>query len=120
MNFDETVQFLREQTGKTVEVSVALLAPGREEPVHLANFWGRVDRLSESGPPAQTTGWYVWLAEDEPGPTPGEFRLDRELFEHADVHANVVEEPEERTTTGSTWTLTIRQRYAVTTVEFYV
>jgi hypothetical protein len=120
MTFDETLQFLREQVGKWVEVSVALLVPGREEPVHLAGFWGQVDRISQSGARALPDAWYVWFAEQPTGPTPGEFRLDRELFEEADVHANVVEEAEDRTTTGSTWTLAIRQRYAVTTVEVYV
>lgn len=120
MTFDETLDFLREQTGKWVEVSVALLVPGREEPAHLAGFTGQVDRLSQSGARALPEAWYVWFVEQQTGPTPGEFRLDRELFETAEVLANVVEEPEERTTTGSTWTLTIRQRYAVTTVEVYV
>ncbi|MEA2276826.1 MAG: hypothetical protein QOC78_1786 [Solirubrobacteraceae bacterium] len=75
------------------------------------------------GAPARALpeAWYVWLRHGEtPSPNPGPPRLDRELFEGADVHANVVEEPEERSQSGSTWTLTIRQRGVITTVEVYV
>jgi hypothetical protein len=51
---------------------------------------------------------------------PGTVRLDPTLFDGADVEAHVVPEFEERTRTGSTWTLTVRQRDVVVAVDFYV
>ena len=120
MSFDETLEFLREQTGKWVEVAVAWLDPGRDEPVHIAGFSGQVGEVRRGGAQAAPEAWYVWMAEQKAGPSPGQIRLDRELFDEAHVQANVVEEPEERGTSGATWTLTIRQRGVLTSVEVYV
>lgn len=46
--------------------------------------------------------------------------MRRDLVDSADVVADVVQEPEERRESGSTWTLTIRQGPALTDVLFYV
>ncbi|MDQ3631348.1 MAG: hypothetical protein M3417_08815 [Actinomycetota bacterium] len=51
---------------------------------------------------------------------PGLIRLDRGLFESADVNANVPDAAEERGESGTTWTLTIRQGGVVMSVEVYV
>jgi hypothetical protein len=116
MNFEETIEFLQQHLGKTVEVAVEVLVP-----THLAGFWGQLGRLSKSGASGAPEAWYVWMREsDEASPFMDEFRLDRELFDDADVHANVVEEADERSESGATWTLTIHQHGFRITVEFYV
>ena len=120
MDYDETLQFLREQAGKWVEVSVGLLVADRDEPAHIAGFSGQVADLSRSGARALPEAWYVRMAEHDNGPSPGQVRFDRALFEDAQVEANVVEEPEDRTSRGATWTLTVRQRDVVTAVLVYV
>jgi hypothetical protein len=121
MNFDETISFLKQHAGKTVEVAVGMRVAGRAEPAHLVGFWGQLDRLGQSGPASGPEAWYVWMREaHEDSPCMDEFRLERELFESAEVHANVAEGPDERSESAATWTLTINQRGFVTTVEFYV
>lgn len=116
MTFDQTLEYLREQVGKQVEVSVDLAVATREESAHLAAFTGRVHGLSQSGARALPDVWYVALAETEAWT---EVTLNRDLFEGAEVEANVVSEPELRSETGSTWTLTIRQRDVITTVDVF-
>jgi hypothetical protein len=120
MDYDETLQFLREQAGKWVEVSVGLLVAGRDEPAHIAGFSGQVADVSRSGARALPEAWYVWMVEQDHGPAPGRLRLDRALFEGAQVEANVVDEAEERTSSGATWRLIIRQRDVVTEVHVHV
>jgi hypothetical protein len=121
MNFEDTIEFLEQHVGKTVEVVIEMPVPSRDEPVHLAGFWGQLGRLTKSGASDAPEAWYVWMRElDEASPFMDEFRLDRELFEDAEVHANVVEEQDERSENGATWTLTVYQRGFRTTVEFYV
>lgn len=121
MNFDETLEFLQQHLGKTIEVAVELLVPGRDEPTHLAGFWGQLGHLSKSGAPGAPEAWYVWMREsDEASPFMDEIRLDRELFDGAEVHVNVVEEPDERSESAATWILTIHQHGFRITLEFYV
>lgn len=121
MNYDETIDFLKQHAGKTVEVAMGMHVAGRAEPAHLAGFWGRLDRLGQAGSAGGPEAWYVWMREaEEDSPCMDEFRLERDLFESAEVHANLVEEPDKGSENEATWTLTINQRGFVTTVEFYV
>ena len=120
MTFDETLQFLTEQVGRSVEVSVALPLPRRDEPTHLAGFSGEVESVRQSHARVLPEAWFVWFTHDDASPAPGSLRIDRELFEDADVHANPVSEPEERNEFGMTWTLAIRQGGVLTSVEVFV
>jgi hypothetical protein len=58
----------------------------------------------------------VWLGDAVSGT---EICLNADLFEGADVDANVVPEPELRTKSGSLWTLTARQRDVIITVDIF-
>jgi len=120
MTFEQTLQFLADHTGKTVDVDVALVVEGRSEPVHVAGFSGLLDRLSRSEARALPEAWYAGIRQHPTGPAAASIRLDRELFEAAEAHANVPEDPNERGEFGTTWTLTIRQGGVLTMVEFYV
>src|SRR5436305_2098146 len=98
MTYDEMLEFLREQTGRTVEVSLAVPRPG-DESFGLTSFSGGVDRLAETVPSSPSSeAWRLWVldARGHSATMPSNLRLDRALFEHAEVEADVPEEPEER------------------------
>lgn len=122
MTFDETVLFLSEQRGRFAEVSVSIPQPGEDEGnAYLAAFSGAVRNVQNEDARGVCL---VWLETGDrfPGGPPGAdvFRMRRDLFDSAEVVADVVEDPEERHESGSTWTLTIRQGPALTEVLFYV
>jgi hypothetical protein len=121
MNFDETIAFLERHIGKTVEVAIEIPEPSRDEPAHVAAFWGRLGGLTKSGPSGAAEVRCVWMRDlDETSPFMDEFHLHRGLFEDAEVHASVGEEDDERSNDGATWTLTINQRGVRTRVAFYL
>jgi hypothetical protein len=83
MTFDETVLFMADHVGKTIEALPSLPVPGREEPVHLVGCMGVVDRITRSSAGALAEAWYARLRRED-GPSAGSLRLDRELFESAE------------------------------------
>jgi hypothetical protein len=118
MTFEETLDFLRHQEGRTVEIGVALPRHGDEEPFLVASVSGRVERVAVGGGSAAPDAgdlWRVWL-ESGLG---DQITLHRRLFESAEVVADQPP-PEERNQTGTTWTLTIRQAGVVFDVLIYV
>ncbi len=120
VTFDETLRFLTEQVGKSIDATVAVPIEGPEETRHIAGFSGQVEGTSLSGARGLPEAWNVWLKQTDGTPFAASFRLDRGLFERADVNANVPEAAEERGEFGTTWTLTIRQGGVVMSVEVYV
>ncbi len=122
MTFDETVKLLSEQRGRYAEVSVSIPQPDEDEGnAYVAAFTGAVRKVQNEGGRGVCL---VWLeAGDQPpdGPPSSDvFRMRRDLFDSGEVVADVVQDPEERRESGSTWTLTIRQGPALTEVLFSV
>ena len=119
MNFDEAISWLREQEGKYVDVSITIPPTGAHREQHLAAFAGQVERVKPSAFPLDEA-WYVWMKRDDGLPRAASIRLNPELFEAADVHADPAGPPEERHEYGMTWTFQVRQRGVVTQVTVYV
>ncbi len=118
MNFDETANFLREQVGRTIEVSICQPVSGDQEPTHLATVGGKVDRVVVGGGLIVTPGdlWRVWFDS-----TLGDqVTLRRELFESAEIVADQPPPDERAEGIGTTWTLTICQAGLIFDVLIYV
>jgi hypothetical protein len=87
----------------------------------MLNFSGQIDEVVPSL--RGSAGGHIWRIRmrRQPGirlPSDGSISIYRDLFEEADVQADVTE-PEERQETGMTWTFTIRQAGVVTTLTVY-
>lgn len=118
VNFDQTAGFLREQVGRTIDVSMCLPAPGEQEPIILASVSGEVDRVVMGGGQIVAPGdlWRVWFDS-----THGDqVTLRRELFESAEIVADQPPPDERAEGVGTTWTLTIRQAGLILDVLIYV
>jgi hypothetical protein len=115
MTFGETLEFLRGLRGKLVEVQVGW--PTGEEAVEIAGFGGIVDRLDPT-PSSSTTRWRLWLGVDPLVVGNPTLVLDENLFESAEVVADAPP-AEERSSSGITWTLLIRQGGLIVDVLVY-
>jgi hypothetical protein len=118
MTFEETIDFLRHQEGRTVEIGVALPGQNGEKPFVVANVSGKLDRVAVGGGSAAPDAGDLWRVWFDSG-LGDQVTLHRRLFESAEVVADQPP-PEERNQTGTTWTLTIRQAGVVFDVLVYV
>lgn len=119
MTFEETINFLRDQKGRMIEIGIG--PPADDDPGYLglATVSGKVDRVVPGGGQAKETGdvWRVWF--DSTLDLVSQVTLRRDLFESAEVAADQPP-PEERNDSGTTWTLTIRQAGFVFDALIYV
>lgn len=118
MTFDETIEFLGQQAGRTVEISVAMRGRSDEEFFAVASISGRIDRVAVGGGEAMRETrelWRVWFVSD----LGDQVTLHRSRFASAEVVADQPP-PEEREQAGTTWSMTIREAALRFNVLVYV
>ena len=115
MTFDETIAFLTEQIGRPVEANIEVQFPGDPGTRHVGTAAGQIDSVSQAGGSGPES-WYVWIDQERLGSA---IHLHRDQFVDAEIEAHPPE-AEERSESGTWWTLTIEQRNVKFDLVIYV
>lgn len=116
MTFDETIAFLTEQIGRSVEAGIEVEFPGRTGTTHVGTAAGQIDAVSQGGGSGPES-WYVWIDKQRLGSA---IHVHRDEFVDAEIEAHPVPRAEERSESGTWWTLTIEQRNVKFDLVIYV